>query len=88
MSVSSTVKIGGELVDISKPCDVALALKKVRLSIATGGSAQTVKMNGEEVTFSRANLAALNGLISDYEKACTEASGGTVRRRARRVRWA
>ncbi|MEO9900820.1 MAG: gpW family head-tail joining protein [Roseibium sp.] len=87
MSVSSMVQIGKDTVDLNKPCDVVTALRKVKLSVVTGGIAQTVRLDGEEVTFTKANLTALNALIAEYETACARASGKTSRGRARCARW-
>lgn len=86
MSVSNIVRIGAEDIDITKPCDVALALKKMQLRLGVGDVRETVRIDGEEVTFQRANDARLSKLIAQYEAACDKASGKR-RRFAKRVRW-
>ncbi|KZM41225.1 hypothetical protein [Labrenzia sp. OB1] len=87
MSVSSLIVIGGEEVDINAPCDVATALKKRLLSVASGTSELIIRMGGEEVTFSKANIGALNGLIAEYETKCARAGGQNRRGRARGIRF-
>ncbi|WP_029065617.1 MULTISPECIES: hypothetical protein [Stappiaceae] len=87
MPVSSTIQIAGENVDINTPCDVVTALRKRKIAVAAGGAELIIRMNGEEVTFNRANLSALNTLIAEYEVKCREASGSTTRGRARRIRF-
>lgn len=87
MPVSSTIQIAGEDVDLNTPCDVVTALRKRKIAVAAGGAELIIRMNGEEVTFNRANLSALNTLIAEYEVKCREASGSTKRGRARRVRF-
>ncbi|MDQ0314842.1 hypothetical protein [Amorphus orientalis] len=83
MTISSLVKIGGDTVDLARPCDVAMALKKVELAIASGGKAETVRFGEDEVTFTRANLARLSEMIRTYEDRCQRAGGGSRRRFAK-----
>lgn len=87
MSVSSTVKIGDDVVDLERPCDVVRALRKMQLRLAAGSVAQTVRLDDEEVTFNGANDARLAKLIAQYEDACARATDGTRRRFAMRVRF-
>jgi hypothetical protein len=87
MTVLSTVKIGADVLDISKPCDVVISLKKMQLKLAVGGVRETVRIDGEEVTFMRANDGRLANLIARYESECARASGGKKRTRfAKRFR--
>ena len=81
MTVSTNVKIGRDIVDITKPCEVVAALKKMQLSLATGGVRQTVRIDGEEVTFQRASDERLAALIARYEAECARAGGGRKRTR-------
>lgn len=84
----TTVRIGKETVDITRPCDVAAALKKVQLALASGGVREVVRIDGEEVQFTRANDTRLDALIKKYEGACARESGGASRTRyARRFRF-
>ncbi|MBG6205393.1 hypothetical protein [Roseibium album] len=86
MSVSSTIEIGSETVDINVPCDVVVALKKRKILVASGAAELIIRMDGEEVTFSRSNLSALNALISEYEAKCAaESNASGSRGRARRI---
>lgn len=88
MSLTNTVRIGADVIDITRPCDVLAALKKMQLKLATGGVRETVRIDGEEVTFMRANDARLSKLIAQYEAECARTKGGAKRTRyARRVRW-
>lgn len=88
MAVQSTVKIGADLIDIAKPCDVVTALKKMQLKLAVGGVRETVRIDGEEVTFMRANDRRLVALIAQYESECAR-QGGTAKRTrfAKRFRY-
>lgn len=85
MSVSSTIRIGDEDVDLNTPCDVVVALRKRQIAVASGTSELIIRIGGEEVTFSKANVAALNALIAEYETRCARASG--QRGRARGIRF-
>lgn len=88
MNVSTTIKIGKELIDINKPCDVVVALKKMQLTISFGAMRETVRIDGEEVTFTRANDSRLASLIAHYESECARSGGGKKRTRyAKRFRY-
>ncbi|WP_116131172.1 hypothetical protein [Tropicimonas sp. IMCC34043] len=87
MSVTTTVRIGTDSVDINAPCDVVTALRKLQLRLGTGAVAQTVRLDDEEVTFNRADDARLAKMIAQYEDACARASGGRRRRYAMKVRF-
>ena len=88
MTVTSTVKIGSDLIDIAKPCDVVTALKKMQLKLAVGGVRETVRIDGEEVSFMQANDSRLASLIAHYESACARSGGGKKRTRfAKRFRY-
>ncbi|MBR9651906.1 hypothetical protein [Thalassovita aquimarina] len=88
MTVVNTVRIGADTIDITKPCDVVTALKKMQLKLGTGGVRETVRIDGEEVTFMRANDRRLAALIARYEAECARATGGATRTRfAKRIRW-
>ncbi|WP_306147233.1 MULTISPECIES: hypothetical protein [unclassified Roseibium] len=87
MTVSSVIEINGENVDLNEPCNVVKALEKQRLKVAMGLVALIIRMDGEEVTYSRADVGKLDQLIADYKQKCDQASGASGRGRARRVRW-
>jgi hypothetical protein len=88
VKLTSSVKIGADVVDISKPCDVVTALKKMQLKLAVGGVRETVRIDGEEVTFMGANDRRLASLIAHYESECARQGGGAKRTRyARRFRF-
>lgn len=87
MTIATTIKIGTDQIDITKPCDVVVALKKMQLKIAVGGMRETVRIDGEEVTFTRANDSRLASLIATYESECARLGGGKKRTRfAKRFR--
>ncbi|MBT9383320.1 hypothetical protein KM176_05565 [Pseudooceanicola sp. CBS1P-1] len=87
MTITNTVRIGSDLIDISRPCDVVTALRKMQLKLGTGGIRQTVKIDGEEVTFQNANDARLSKLIKHYQAECDRASGARRSRYAKRFRF-
>jgi len=87
VTVSSLIDIGGEEVDLNRPCDVVMALKKRKIAVAAGASELIIRMSGEEVTFTRANVAALDSLIAEFETKCRQSSGSTGRGRARGIRF-
>ena len=77
------MKIGKNLVDISKPADVLAALRMVRIQIVTGGKAETMRFGEDEVTFSRSNIKHLDEEIARYERLVSQSSGGGRRRYAK-----
>ena len=82
------MKVGTDTVDISDPCAMAAALTKVRIRLSAGELRQTVRIDGEEVTFQRAQIDDLKQLISEYENACRRKTGGASRNRyAKRFRF-
>ncbi len=88
MTPSTFVRIGGDVIDISKPCDVHTALLKVQLKLATGSLRETVRIDGEEVTFTRANDRRLAALILQYRDLCPQARQTSPRQRhAKRFRF-
>lgn len=87
MTVSSIIEIAGEEVDLNSPCEVATALKKRKIAIASGASELIIRMGGEEVTFSRANISALDRLIAEYENQCSRSNRKTTGGRSRRIRF-
>lgn len=67
---------------------MADALRKVRIRLSAGQLRETVRMDGEEVTFQRARLDDLKQLIAEYESACRRKIGGAARtRHAKRFRF-
>jgi hypothetical protein len=88
VTVSATVIIGGEAVDVTRPCDVLTALTKTQLRLASGGLRETVRIDGEEVTFQRASDRRLAALIAEYRALCPSARAEARRTRfAKGVRW-
>ena len=84
----STMKVGQDIVQMEDPCAMAAALRKVRIRLSAGQMRETVRMDGEEVTFQRARLEDLKALIAEYENACRRKSGGGARmRHAKRFRF-
>jgi uncharacterized protein RhaS with RHS repeats len=84
----TTMKVGTEIVDTADPCAMAAALKKVRIRLSAGQLRETVRIDGEEVTFQRARLDDLIRLISEYESECQRRNGGSTRKRyAKRFRF-
>ena len=82
----TNVKIGDDQVDIEDPCAVVTALRKVELSIVTGGGVIRAKFGDDDVQFSTANMSALRDLIDRYERLCA-AKTGQRRRYAKRIRF-
>ncbi|MEZ5723260.1 MAG: hypothetical protein R3D59_18170 [Paracoccaceae bacterium] len=88
MAIETTVKIGTDTVDLTQPCDVATALRKVQLKLTSGGMRQTVRIDGEEVTFTTPNDKRLAGLIATYDGLCAKSGATNTRTRyAKRVRF-
>ncbi len=88
MSGPNLVKIGKDMIDIDKPCDVLAALKKMQLSLAVGGVRQSVRIDDEEVVFQRADDNRLEKLITKYSSECARLSGSGIRTRyAKRFRY-
>lgn len=83
MPVSTFVRIGTDNVDINQPCDIVTALKKMQLRLASGGLRETVRFDGEEVTYQRANDKRLEKLIQHYETECAKSKVGGARARRR-----
>ncbi len=84
----STMKVGHDLVRLDDPCAMAEALRKVRIRLSAGQLRETVRIDGEEVTFQRARLDDLKALITEYEQACRRKCGGAARTRfAKRFRF-
>lgn len=88
MTVSNMVTIGKDAVDITRPCDVATALKKVQLSLSVGGVAETIRLDGEEVTFQRGSDSRLAKLITKYEAECARTIGSSGGGASARQRYA
>lgn len=73
--MSDMIKIGKETVDMGDPCAVAKALRKVELRLVAGAVAETVEIDGERVTYTRASSTGLTRLIGEYEGKCAALSG-------------
>ena len=73
------MKVGTDTVDISDPCAMAAALTKVRIRLSAGQLRETVRIDGEEVTFQRANLTDLKNMIAEYQWGCTCAAATTIK---------
>lgn len=84
----STLKVGRQQVDLNDPCAVARALQAVRIRLSAGQMRETVRLDGEEVTFQRANLEDLKAMIAEYQNLCRRQTGGGSRQRyAKRFRF-
>jgi len=84
--MSEMVKIGGVEVSINAPCEIVTQLKKVRLTVVTGGSVAMTRFDQDEVRFTPASLPRLDAAIADYERQCAALSGKRTRYAAR-VSW-
>lgn len=84
--MSTMVIIGGVSVDISRPCDVLMELRKAQLTVATGESVSMTRFGQDEVRFTTANADRLDKLIATYEGLCAK-SQGRRRRFAASVIW-
>ncbi|MBB5515776.1 cytosine/adenosine deaminase-related metal-dependent hydrolase [Rubricella aquisinus] len=84
----TTMKVGQDIVQMDDPFAMAAALQKVRIRLSAGQLRETVRMDGEEVTFQRARLDDLKALIAEYEGKCRRKTGGASRTRyAKRFRF-
>lgn len=83
----TTVTIRKSVIDLSDPCAVAVELRKIRLQIAAGGLAETVRFGEDEVRYTKANLIALDQEIARYETACSVSVSGRRRRFAKSMRF-
>jgi len=84
--MSSSLTIGGVIVDIDDPCAVLTELRKAELTIATGAAVSMTRFGEDEVRFTEASSSRLSALIEKYEGLCARKSG--IRRRfAARIRW-
>lgn len=77
--MSDVIKIGKDTVDMADPCAVAKALRKVELRLVTGAVAETIEIEGERLTYTRANSTGLTRLIREYEGKCAALSGNRSR---------
>lgn len=82
----SKVIIDGAEIDIRDNCAILEALLKVRLTLATGGTVSRTRFGEDEVSFTEANGARLDKLISTYEGLCGR-SQGRRRRHAMGIQW-
>lgn len=62
------------------PCIEAAELKKIRRDLITGEKASVVRFGEDEARFTKADMARLDGLISEAEKQCAIAEGKTPKR--------
>lgn len=84
--MTSIVTIGGVAVDINRPCDVLVELRKAQLSVATGETVSMTRFGQDEVRFTAASAERLEKLIATYEGLCAK-SQGRRRRFAASVIW-
>ncbi len=73
--MSDMIKVGNQTVDMEDPCAVAKALRTVELRLVAGAVAETVEIDGERVTYTRASSTDLTRLIGEYEGKCAALSG-------------
>lgn len=85
MTISDDVVIAGETVSLTNPCDVAKALRKAQLRLATGGHPFEVEIDGERVRYSNPRNDDLAALISQYSDACARATSSSSGGRRRRI---
>lgn len=69
------------------PCIEAEELRAVRRNIVTGASVRDVQFGEDRVSYTKADLPALDRLIADAERRCAAAQGRPRRRSARSVRF-
>lgn len=86
MTVTTDITINGETFDITSPCDVAAALRKAQLRLATGGTAIEIEIDGERARYAKPSDSTLASLIAQYTQDC-QATNGKSRRRRRPVFW-
>jgi hypothetical protein len=73
----------------SDPCAEAARLRELRTAIVTGRSESQIRFGDEEVRYTAADLAALDRLIAETERACAVSLGRPLPRRryARGIRF-
>jgi hypothetical protein len=69
------------------PCIEVEELRAAKRDLATGRAVREVRFGEDQVSYTRADLPALNQLITDAERRCAEAQGKPQRRAARSVRF-
>ena len=62
------------------PCAEATRLREIRTLIVTGRSESQIRFDVEEVRYHKADLSALDRLISEYDRACAIRNGETPKR--------
>lgn len=63
------------------PCAELARLRELRTDLVTGRAEQSVRFGDEEVKFGTADLAALDRLIGETERACAASLGASRPRR-------
>ncbi|SON55521.1 hypothetical protein HDIA_1980 [Hartmannibacter diazotrophicus] len=85
------IKINGKAYDTEKPCEVCQALKAAKIRMATGENVQELSVQSpitrQTVVYGAANMAALDGLIREYQTACEATTTGKRTRFAKRMRF-
>ena len=74
---------------VSDPCVEADRLRDLRTAIISGEGVNRARFDTKEVQYWKADLAALDRLIADYDKQCAINKGETPRRTryAKRMRF-
>ena len=72
---------------MSDPCQEAEDLRAARRDLVTGQAVRDVSFGDDRVSYSKADLPALDRLIAEAERRCAEAQGKPRRRGARSVRF-
>lgn len=71
----------------SDPCAEAEDLRAARRDLVTGQAVRDVRFGEDQVSYTKADLPALDRLIADAERRCAAAQGRPQRRAARGVRF-
>jgi len=72
---------------VTDPCSEAEDLRAARRDLVTGQAVREVRFGEDQVSYTKADLPALDRLIADAERRCAEAQGKPRRRAARGVRF-
>jgi len=69
------------------PCIEAEELRAAKRDLVTGQAVREVRFGEDQVSYTKADLPALDRLIADAERRCAETQGKPRRRGARGVRF-
>lgn len=69
-----------DTVDLNKPCDVLILLKRIRLRLIAGETEIRVRFGEDDVTFKPASMSNIESEIRRLQPECDKAEGRPVTR--------